>query len=327
MQPELPVRVGRNLHAPEPEPDDAALVRLDEDRVRAGRDPQHLEAQRRHDVPLGQHDHRDPADDAVALRLDGEQAAPGGRVLDHGDVAQQPREVPHEPLCILAAGRDARLGQCPVEICAGLRTTGFAEHDARSLQRFGEHLVIGRQGPELVARCLVKIGKGLGRERGIEPVRLGKHHVEGDDDRTESRQPVDDLRDARARPGPLTELGISKALFVDIDDGHRPHRLHPWAQDLEVVEGPDAQFLHQGRIGDAQTRKAQQQQQADRARIAEPAREPSWHGLQSLHDRTAIARLASTGRASRGLRRHPPLSRAIMACQGPLPPPWHFVCA
>ncbi|MFN5456035.1 CHASE2 domain-containing protein, partial [Bradyrhizobium sp.] len=47
-------------------------------------------------------------------------------VLDHGDVAQQPRKVPHEPLCILAAGRDARLGQCPVEICAGLRTTGFA---------------------------------------------------------------------------------------------------------------------------------------------------------------------------------------------------------
>ena len=102
VHPELAVTIRRDGETLDADALDAGLVGLDQDRPRAARDPQHLEAQGRHGDALGDHDHRHAADDAVTLGLDGEQAAPGRRLLQHGHVAQQPRELEHERLRLLA---------------------------------------------------------------------------------------------------------------------------------------------------------------------------------------------------------------------------------
>ena len=93
MNPELAVVVGRNLKALDADALDAGLVGLDQDRVGAGGDPQHLELSDGMVCALRLHDHRHPPHDAVAFGLDREQAAPGGRLLQHRHVAQQAREI------------------------------------------------------------------------------------------------------------------------------------------------------------------------------------------------------------------------------------------
>ena len=57
---------------------------------RAGHHPQHLETQGRHHRALGPQHHRHPPDDAVALGLDREQAAPGGRLFQNATLRSRP---------------------------------------------------------------------------------------------------------------------------------------------------------------------------------------------------------------------------------------------
>ena len=101
-----------------------------------------------------------------------------------------------------------------------LRQAGFAEHDAGRLDGFGEDLVVARQRAQLGAGLLIEVAEGVGRKGRVETVRLGKHRVEGDHDRTEPGQFGDEIGNPRARPRPLPEL--FQALVVDIDDGDRP---------------------------------------------------------------------------------------------------------
>ena len=93
VHPELAIAIGRDVKPLTPMlwmPALSALIRMV---PRAARDPQHLEGQGRHGDTLGHHDHRHAPDDAVTLGLDGEQAAPGRRLLQHRHVAQQAREI------------------------------------------------------------------------------------------------------------------------------------------------------------------------------------------------------------------------------------------
>ena len=78
-----------------------------------------------------------------------------------------------------------------------------------ALDRIGEDLVVARQRPQSGAGLLVEIAKGVGGNVRIEPVGLGEHHVERDHERAELGQIGDDVGDARARPRPLPEPGIS----------------------------------------------------------------------------------------------------------------------
>ena len=274
MHPELAIAIGRDGETLDADALDAGLVGLDQDRPRAARDPQHLEAQGRHGDALGHHDHRHAADNAVTLGLDGEQAAPGRRLLQHGHVAQQPRELEHERLRLLAEHRKSGHWKFRVEIGANVRATGFSEHHARIADGIGKNPVIARQRPQSRAHLLIEIAEGVGEELGIEPVGLGEHGVERDHHGAEPGQVGNDVGDARPRPRPLTEFRIGQAPFVDVDDRDRPHRLLAWFQHLEDIEGSDPDLGDRSRIPNPQRGKADQERKADQPRIAEAPLEP-----------------------------------------------------
>ena len=81
---------------------------------------------------------------------------------------------------------------------------------------------------------------------GIEPVGLGKHHVERDHDGAEPGQFIDQIRDPGPRPWPLAEL--LQALVVDINDDDRPCRFVVRVEPLEGIEGPNPKLLDRGGI-------------------------------------------------------------------------------
>ena len=139
----------------------------------------------------------------------------------------------------------------------------------------GEYLVIAWQRFQLLTRRLVEIAEALGGEVGIEPVGLGQHGVEGNDDSAQTCQVRDDVGDPRSRPRPLSKLRAAETVFVDIDNGDRPHLLHPGVDRLKRIEGADAQLLHRGGIDHAQAHKAEEQGKANQPGIAEIPRKPA----------------------------------------------------
>ncbi len=289
MHPELAVLVGRDLDALEADGADAGLVGANQQRRRSRDDPQDLEAERGHDVALGAHDHRHAADKAVALGLDGEQATAGSDLLDDGHVAQQAGEFEQEFFGVLLADRrDAGEGKRLVELGLDHRQPGFAEDHVRALDRFREDLVVARQLAQPGAGGIVQIAHLAGDQIRIEPVRFGKHHVEADRHRTVVGEVDDHVRDPRARPRPLAELG--EAPVVDVDDGDRPHRLVTGIDQLEQVEGAQPQFLDRRRIPDAQARKDDQQPKAHQPRKAELSRKPPAQDFETFHVSRASCR-------------------------------------
>ena len=202
-------------------------------------------------------------------------------MLQHRHVAQQAREIEHEALRLLAQHRDPGDRQRLVEGRDFLRQAGFAEHDAGRLDGVGEDLVVARQRAQLGAGLLIEIAEGIGRKGRVETVRLGKHRVEGDHDRTEPGQFGHEIGNPGARPRPLPEL--FQALVVDIDDGDRPDGLLARLDALEGVKGPDADFLDRSRIGGAQRGEPDQQRKAQQPGIADAPREPSSQYPQSFH--------------------------------------------
>ena len=281
MNPELAVAIGRDLETLDADTLDAGLVGLDEDRVGAGYHPQHFETQGRHGRALGLHDHRHPPDNTAAFGLDREQAAPGGRLFQHLDVAQQAGKIQHERLRFLAQHGEARHRQRLVELGQHIGKSGFAEHHARAPHRIGEDLIVARQRAQPGAHLLVEIADGVGRDVGIEPVGLREHDVEGDHDGAKPGEIGDEVRHARPRPWPLAEF--RQALFVDIDNGDRPCGLYARVDALEAIEGSDPDLLDRRGVGDAQRREADQERQAHQPRIPDPPLEPPSQCPQPLH--------------------------------------------
>ena len=237
-------------------------------------DTQHLEAQRRHALALRIHDHRHAPHDAVALGYDGEQATPGSRLFQHLDVTQQPRELENKRVRIFAEHGKSGNRQFLVEVRVDRKPPGFAEHHPRLADGVGENPVVARQRPQLLPRRLVETAEIIGGDVGIEPVGFREDDVERDDHGAHPGQSADDVRQARARPRPLTEPGVGKALLVDIDDGDRPRLLDPGVDALEGIEGSDAQLLDRSRVEQAQAGETDQQDQTRQARETEFPRKP-----------------------------------------------------
>ena len=153
-------------------------------------------------------------------------------------------------------------------------TAGFTEHHAGIADRIGEDLIVARQRPQLFSRRLIEIAEGIGGDIGVEPVGLREDGVEREDDGAEPGQVGDDIGDPRSRPRPLTEPGIGKAPFVDIDDRNRPLGLDPGIDDLEGIEGSNAQFLDRRGVENTQGRESDQERKARQPCVAESARKP-----------------------------------------------------
>jgi hypothetical protein len=133
-------------------------------------------------------------------------------------------------------------------------------------------LIVARQRAQLGPGFLVEVGYGVSRDAGIEPVGLGEHDIEGDYDGAERGELVDQIGDPGPGPGPLAKF--RQALFVDVDNGDRPCRLHPGLDHLEGIEGPEPDLLDRKGIGDAQGRESDQERQAQQPRHPEPSHEP-----------------------------------------------------
>ena len=215
------------------------------------------------------------------------------------DVAQQAREFEHEALRLLAQHRQSRHRKRLVERGQLFRGPRFAEHHARGPDRFGEDLVVARQRAQFGAGVLIEVAERIGRIGGIEPVRLRKHHVERDHDGAQPGQFGNEIGDPRPRPRPLAEL--FQALVVDIDDGHRPCGLLAGIDALEEIEGPDANFLDGGRIGDAKRGKPDQQRKAQQPGVADAPREPPSQYPQSFHGFRMLIRPTAPDKSEDGI--------------------------
>ena len=88
-------------------------------------------------------------------------------------------------------------------------------------------------------------------------------------------QPVDEIRDSRARPWPLADS--LEAFFVDIDDNNRPFGRFARVQHLEKIENANAKLLNRQRIGEAQGGEGNEQYEGEATRQSEmsrPAQKP-----------------------------------------------------
>ncbi len=285
MHPELAVAVGRHFQSADRHRAHACFVGADQDGAGVGDEPQHLHGQRRHQHILRLHDHRYAAHDAVAFRVDGEQSASGGSLLDRRHVAQQSGKGHQKRPRIGAANGEAglqrRLG---IRSRRDDRRAGFADDDyAGALDRVGEHHVVAGKAVEFLSRLRVdatETGGGYGRRHAIG---LGKHDVEADGDRAHFAELGDKIGDDSPRPRPLADF--LQARLVDIGDDDRMHRLHPRAQHLKEIESAQMHFFQRSRIGDPQRHQRQQEQDAHRACDAEPPRPAD----DALHDLTIPA--------------------------------------
>ena len=226
-------------------------------------------------TPWAMHDHRHAADNAVALGLDGEQAAPGRRLLQHGHVAQQPRKLEHERLRLLAEHRKPGHWKFLVEIGANVRAHRI-RRAPRANCRMASAKILSLLGSarNLGAISSSRLPKVSAATSGLS--RSGSENTTSkrDHDGAEPGQVGNDVGDARPRPRPLTEFRIGQAPFVDVDDGDRPHRLLAWFQHLEDIEGSDPDLGDRSRIPNPQRGKADQERKADQPRIAEAPLEP-----------------------------------------------------
>ncbi len=282
MNPKLAIGVRRNLETLDADALDPTFVGLDEDSVGPGRHPKHFKAQGRHGHALRQHDHRYPPDDAVAFGPDRKQSPASCCSFEYRNVAQQAEPFEHERLRLLAQHGQPCHRKGFVKIAEDNGNSGFAQHDARAPDRIGENLIVARQASQFGPGFLIQIAERIGRDVGIEPVRLREHHVKGDHGGAEFGQIRDHVRDPRSRPRPLAKLG--QAFVVNVDDGNRRLReLGAGIDALERIEGPDPDFLDRRRVGEAQRRKADQEHEAHQPRIPDPSGEPTPPYPQPLH--------------------------------------------
>ena len=269
MHPELAVAVGRQFKAGHRDRAHAGFVGANQDGAGAGDDAQHFQGQRRHQGILRVHDHRDAADDAVALGLDREQPAPGGRLLDRRNVAQQSGKRHQERARIGAedgeTGLQRRFGFAARR---GRRRTGLADHDAAGLfDGVGQDLVVARQRRELVAGRRIEAAEARRRQCRRHAIGLGENDVEADRHGAKLAQTGDQIGHHGPRPRPLPDL--LQARFVDVGDDDRPRGLLARPQNLKEVEGAQPHFFQRPRIGDAQRHQRQQKQRAYRSRQTE----------------------------------------------------------
>ena len=183
-------------------------------------DPQHFHGQRRHQRALRLHDDRDAADDAVVLRIDREQSAAGRGFLDRRHVAQHSGKRHQIGRRIGTANGEAGLQRhFARRLRRRRRRAGFADDDARLLDRIGQNLVVARQAVELGAGLRVDAAKAMLGDRRRHAVRLGEDHVKTDGNSAELGDARDQIGDGGARPRPLPDR--LEACLVDIDDDDR----------------------------------------------------------------------------------------------------------
>ena len=276
MDPELAVAVGWDLESRNGDGADSGGIGLDRQRARAGANPQHLETQRRHNLVVRQHHHRNTPYDAVAFRLDSEQAPPRRGAFQHGDIRQQAWKTHQKRPRIATDGCDAERAQTGAGLLGGSGQTGFTEDDTRLADGVRQHLIVARQGPQLLPGGVVKIAIGLRGHARRHPVGFGKHDIESDDNRAKPGQPRHQIGYHRARPRPLPH-GL-QAFFVDIGDDDRPLLGLARPDQLVQVESPQPQLFKRGRVRHAQRRQRQQQRKAQCARYPKSPRyalEPS----------------------------------------------------
>lgn len=208
-----------------------------ENRTGAGDDAQHFHRQCRDQRILRFHHHRHPADDAIALRVDGEQPAAGRRVFDGRNVPQQTRKRHQIGSRIGAANGEAGMRRRVIlrARCRG-GGAGLANHDAAgTLYGVGENDIVARQPGELVEGLLIKAAKTLRGDGRRHPIGFGEDDIEADRDGAELPQLRDQIGNDRAGPRPLPDL--LQARFVDIDDDNRPRGLFARTQNLKKIEG------------------------------------------------------------------------------------------
>ena len=130
--------------------------------------------------------------------------------------------------------------------------------------------------------------------------------------RAQPGQTADDVGQARARPRPLTETWVGKALLVDIDDGDRPCLLDPGLDALEGIEGPDTQLLDRGRIEQSagrRNRSAGPDTPAARNRISAQTTAAIFEGVSWSLDITAEAAVFTSDNNSTRPVRHAQIRR------------------
>src|SRR5438067_8524843 len=101
MEPKPSVKIRRKLQTTDGDALKPRLFGFDQDCPGRGYHPQYFKAQGRQNRALCLHQHRDPPDNAVALGLDREQAAPSSRFFQGMDVPQQTREIEEKTLRLL----------------------------------------------------------------------------------------------------------------------------------------------------------------------------------------------------------------------------------
>ena len=145
----------------------------------------------------------------------------------------------------------------PASVLVGEAHAGLADHDARFLDRIGQHLLVRRKLEQIGLHRVRQVGIVLGHPVGRKPVRLGEDDVEADDDGAHGGQSVDQPRHFGARPRPLSDK--LKALLVDVDNRDRLLRRRARVKALEDVEALVADAGDEKRIGHAQAKQQEQQ--------------------------------------------------------------------
>ncbi len=222
---------------------------------------------------LDHHDQRHAAEDAVRVRLDGEEAMSRGGLRDDRQVLHQAREFQQERRRI-AAERGVRHVWYGT-LAAGKRLivkahAGLADDNARALMESASTCFVRRQLQQIRPDSLRQGRIVLGDAVGGQAVGFGEDHVEADHDSAHRSQPVDQPRHLGTRPRPLPDL--FEALLVYVDDDDRLLDRWPRMQPLEDVEPLVADGRDEKRVGDAQGQQRQKQHEPGKARDSDAHR-------------------------------------------------------
>ena len=215
----------------------AAPVTPDAEGRRPRRDAEHLDAESRDQRVADRGDQRDPADDP-ASRVNAQQGVPRGGAVDVGDAAEGGPEAGDSPRWVLAAddrGCEVALGR-PV---GGLVQARQPDHAWRGGEGLAERAVaVGhRRHP---GRGLLGEARQAGREaRPRVAIRLGEQEVQPHGGRLRRADPVDELGQELAGPGPLAIAG--KAGLVHGHDDGGPRHADARREPLAGVEPEPAQ--------------------------------------------------------------------------------------